>query len=152
MAQWTACRPANQGSLVQFPVRANAWVAGQVPSRGHARDNHTLMFLSLSFCIPSPLFKTNKIFKKIRITFWKSHYGFLHLLSTCYILSTFYVFFYQTPQCHKKVTSQKKKQKLIRSTSAIFIQHLLYTRHFSRHWWYRSKQKRQSICFQKLAI
>ena len=37
---------------VRFPVRAHAWVAGQVPSRGHARDNHTLMFLSL-FPFPS---------------------------------------------------------------------------------------------------
>ena len=25
-----------------------AWVVGHVPSRGHSRDNHTLMFLSLS--------------------------------------------------------------------------------------------------------
>ena len=40
-----------KGSLVQFPVR----VAGQVPSRGHSRGNHTLMFLSLSFSLPSPL-------------------------------------------------------------------------------------------------
>ena len=29
-----------KGSPVGFPVRAQAWVAGQVPSRGHARDNH----------------------------------------------------------------------------------------------------------------
>ena len=28
-------------SLVQFPVRAHAWVVGQVPGRGHARGNHT---------------------------------------------------------------------------------------------------------------
>ena len=37
-----------KGSLVQFLVRAHAWVAGQVPSEGHVRGNHTLMFLSLS--------------------------------------------------------------------------------------------------------
>ena len=37
----------SKGSLVWFPVRAHAWVAGQVPSRGHTRGNHTLMFLSL---------------------------------------------------------------------------------------------------------
>ena len=37
-----------KGSLVQFPVRAHAWVAGQVPSGWHARGNHTLVFLSLS--------------------------------------------------------------------------------------------------------
>ena len=42
-----------QRSLVQFPVRAHAWVVGQVPSWGHERGNgsmflnHTLMFLSL---------------------------------------------------------------------------------------------------------
>ena len=33
---------------ITFPVRAHAWVAGQVPSRGCMRGNHTLMFLSLS--------------------------------------------------------------------------------------------------------
>ena len=37
-------------SWVCFPVRAHTWVAGQVSSRGHMRGNHTLMFLSLSFC------------------------------------------------------------------------------------------------------
>ena len=44
-------------SLVLFPVRAHAWVAGQVPCRGSVRSNHTLMFLSLSFSLPSPLSK-----------------------------------------------------------------------------------------------
>ena len=50
-----------KGSLVRFPVRAprsrRTWGAGQVPSRGHMRGKHTLMFLSLSFSHPSPLFK-----------------------------------------------------------------------------------------------
>ena len=36
-----------KGSLVQFLVRTHAWVAGQIPSREHARGNHTQMFLSL---------------------------------------------------------------------------------------------------------
>ena len=48
-------------SLVRFPVRAHACVAGQVPSGGRARGNHTLMFLSLSLSFSSPL-KINKIF------------------------------------------------------------------------------------------
>ena len=34
--------------LVQFPVRD----PGQVPSGGHVRGNHTLMFLSLSSSFP----------------------------------------------------------------------------------------------------
>ena len=51
--------------LVQFPVRAHAWVVDQVPSWGHMRGNHTLMFLSLSFYLPSLLSK-NK-FKKIEM-------------------------------------------------------------------------------------
>ena len=51
-------------SSVRFSVRAHASVAGQVPSREHARFNHTLMFLSLSFSFPSPFLKINKIFKK----------------------------------------------------------------------------------------
>ena len=36
-----------KASPVPFPVRAHAWVAGQIPSRGCVRGNHTLMFLSL---------------------------------------------------------------------------------------------------------
>ena len=51
VAQWTEWRPANKGSPVRFPVHTHAWVAGQVPSRGHARGNHTLLFLSL-FLLP----------------------------------------------------------------------------------------------------
>ena len=49
-----------KGSQVQFPVRAHTWVAGQVPSTGCARGNHTLMFLSLSFSFSSPSIKMNK--------------------------------------------------------------------------------------------
>ena len=33
-----------KGSLVQFPVRAHAWVLGHVPSTGYMRGNCTLMF------------------------------------------------------------------------------------------------------------
>ena len=46
-----------KGSPVQFPVRAHAWVMGQVSSRGRLRGNHTLMFLSLSFSLLSLLSK-----------------------------------------------------------------------------------------------
>ena len=46
-----------KGSLVPFPVRAHAWVAGQAPSAGRVMGNHTLMFLSLSFSLPSLLSK-----------------------------------------------------------------------------------------------
>ena len=49
---------------VRFPVRAHAWVAGQVPSWGYVSGNHTLMFLSLSLYLPLSL-KINKTsFKK----------------------------------------------------------------------------------------
>ena len=57
VAQWTERGPVNQRVMVRFPVRPHAWVVGQVPSRGHTRSNHTLMFLSLSFSLPSPLSK-----------------------------------------------------------------------------------------------
>ena len=56
-----------KGSLVQFSVRPHAWVAVPVPSIGYARGNHTLMFLSLCFSLPSPLKINNKnkiLFKK----------------------------------------------------------------------------------------
>ena len=47
-----------KGSPVQFLVRAHAWVAGQIPSWGHTRGNHTLIFLSLSLSL-----KINKVLK-----------------------------------------------------------------------------------------
>ena len=55
-----------KGSLVQFPVRPHAWVAGQVPSGELMRGNHTLMIPALSFSCPSPLSKNkiNKILKR----------------------------------------------------------------------------------------
>ena len=57
VAQWIECGLQTKGSLVQFPVRAHAWVVGQVPSGGHVRGHHTMMFLSLTFYHPSPLSK-----------------------------------------------------------------------------------------------
>ena len=57
MAQWIGASLQTKGLLVGFPVRAHAWVVGQVPSGGHVRGNHTLMFLSLSFSLPNPLYK-----------------------------------------------------------------------------------------------
>ena len=61
-----------KGSLVWFPVRAHTWVAGQVPSWGHIRGNHTLISPPslLPFCHPSIL-PTFKNFLKIL---------FIHLL------------------------------------------------------------------------
>ena len=55
----------NNGWPVRFPVNEHAWVAGLVPQREHARSNDTLMFLSLSFSLPSPLSK-NKYIKSLK--------------------------------------------------------------------------------------
>ena len=60
IAQWIECGLGTKRSLVRFPVRAHAWVAGQVPSREHVRGNHTLIFFSLSFSLPLSL-KINKL-------------------------------------------------------------------------------------------
>ena len=49
--------------LVRFPVRAHAWVTGQVPSVGRAIGNRS-MFLSLSFFLPPSLTKDKISFKK----------------------------------------------------------------------------------------
>ena len=46
-----------KGLQVRFRVRAHAWVVGQAPRRGCERGNYTLMFLSRSFSLPSPLSK-----------------------------------------------------------------------------------------------
>ena len=48
-----ACEP--KGRWFNSQSRAHAWVAGQVPSRGYMRGNHSLMFLCLSFSFPFPL-------------------------------------------------------------------------------------------------
>ena len=39
VAQWIECQPVNQEIAGSIPVRAHAWVVGQVPSWGHARGN-----------------------------------------------------------------------------------------------------------------
>ena len=52
-----------KGSLDRFPVRAHAWAAGQVPSRGCMSANtHSYFFPSLPPFLPLCL-KINKIFK-----------------------------------------------------------------------------------------
>ena len=55
VAQWTECRPENQKVASSIPVRVRAWVAGQVPRKGRARDKRTLMFPF--FFLPTPLSK-----------------------------------------------------------------------------------------------
>ena len=57
VAQWIEHGLRTKVSPVRFPVRTHSWVVGQVPSRGNIRDNHTLMFLSFSLSLPSPLSK-----------------------------------------------------------------------------------------------
>ena len=66
VAQWIECQPTNQRIVVRFPVRAHTWVAGQDPSRGCVRGNHTLMFLSLSFSSLPLFLKINKLLKRER--------------------------------------------------------------------------------------
>ena len=41
VAQWIEHGLQTKGALVRFPVRAYAWVAGQVPSGGHVREATT---------------------------------------------------------------------------------------------------------------
>ena len=65
---WLVCLSGLSTSLrtkgwqVRFPVRAHAWVAGQVPCGGCVGGSHTLMFLSLS--LPLSKNKYVKSFKK----------------------------------------------------------------------------------------
>ena len=47
------CWPENQRVACLIPSQGTRLGCSQVPSRGHVRGNHTLMFLSLSFSLPS---------------------------------------------------------------------------------------------------
>ena len=70
-----------KGSPVRFPVRAQAWVAGEVPSEGRMRGNHAWMFLSLTFSLPSPLSKRGGLgIKTIKIG--KEEIKLFHFLHT----------------------------------------------------------------------
>ena len=56
VAQWIEWWPETKGSLVRFPLRAHAWVAGQVRSmRAHERQPHIDVSLPL-FLPPFPSF------------------------------------------------------------------------------------------------
>ena len=81
VAQWIGRHPANWKVTGQFPVRAHAWSAGQVPRWGCARGNRS-MFLSL----PSLLSK-NK-FKNI---------FFNWVVFCCWVVCVLYVFWILTP-------------------------------------------------------
>ena len=61
VAQWIEWGLQTKGSPVWLPVRAQAWVAGHVPSRGCAGGSHTLMFLSFSFSFCSLLSKNKQV-------------------------------------------------------------------------------------------
>ena len=64
VAQWIECRLQTKGSLVQFPVRAHAWVVGQVPSRGPCeRQPHIDVSLPLFLSTFSSLY-VKYFFKK----------------------------------------------------------------------------------------
>ena len=64
MAQWIECQPANQRVTGSIPSLEHIPGFGPGPSGGHARGNHTLMFLSLSFSFPS--LKINNFFKNLK--------------------------------------------------------------------------------------
>ena len=57
VAQWIERWPVKHRVTGSIPSQGTCWVVGQVPSRTHERGNHTLMFLSLYFSLPSSLSK-----------------------------------------------------------------------------------------------
>ena len=89
VAQWIEHRPVSQKVAGSILVRAHAWAVGQVPSGGRVRVNHTLMFLSLSFSLPSPLFKNklkNKFKNKVipRTRFSQSYFNSISIPPTLF--------------------------------------------------------------------
>ena len=55
VAQWTECLPANQRVAGLIPSQGTCMDYRPGPQLGCARGNHTLMFLSLPFSLPSSL-------------------------------------------------------------------------------------------------
>ena len=49
---WLNVVPPSERLLVRFPVRAHAWVVGQVPSYGCARGNQSLHLSHISVSLP----------------------------------------------------------------------------------------------------
>ena len=54
VAQWIECWPGNHRVTVSTPSQGTCLGCGPVPSRGHVRSKHILMFLSFSFSLLSP--------------------------------------------------------------------------------------------------
>ena len=57
VAQWIEHQTANQGVTGSIPSQGTCLGCGPSPQWGAWRGNHTLIFLSLSFSLPSPLKK-----------------------------------------------------------------------------------------------
>ena len=62
VAHWIECPPVNRRVTSSIYTQDTAWVAGQVPSRGRARDDHTLLFPSLPLSLK--INKQNLFLKK----------------------------------------------------------------------------------------
>ena len=78
VSQWIECWPENQRVAGSIPSQAHAWIASQVPGGRCMRGNHTLMFLFLSFCLPSPLSK-NKEIKSLKKQKFSIHNSFTEI-------------------------------------------------------------------------
>ena len=58
VAQWIKCQPANQRVICSIPSQGTCLGCGPGPPvERHMRGNHTMIFLSLSFSLPSLLSK-----------------------------------------------------------------------------------------------
>ena len=55
VAQWVEHQPVNQKVAGSIPSQGTCLGVARVLSKGCMRGNHTLMFLSLFFSLPSPL-------------------------------------------------------------------------------------------------
>ena len=73
-----------RGSLVRFPVRADAWVVGQVPGGRCVRVNHTLIFLSLKK--KKAYFKRSFCFFKMEADSVSSIFWFVFCLTSDFTL------------------------------------------------------------------
>ena len=132
-----------KGLVVQFPVRAHAWVVGQVSSRGaRERQPYIDVSLSLSFSFPSPLSNNkyinilqktlgdNIIFKNFLKRKGATNYVCTMPQLPCGFINVHVPCSPQHPHQHNANPARQKRHRILAQSSS--------DRHYSKHFTQRT--------------